>query len=50
MKKLKQSLAPFYLGFALSYFGNLKIYNWEFYAIIIPFYILVLATNFNKED
>lgn len=33
-------LSPFYLGGALSAFADINFMDWEFYAIIIPFYIL----------
>ena len=46
---LKESLAPFYLGGALSGFGNIDFFQWQFYAIIIPFFILVKLTNFNQK-
>lgn len=49
MKRLVELLAPAYLGFALSAFANISFYQWEFYAIIIPFYILVKATDFNNS-
>jgi hypothetical protein len=50
MKRLAGLLAPAYLGFALSAFANESWYQWQFYAIIIPFYILVIATDFNKSE
>jgi hypothetical protein len=50
MKRLVELLAPAYLGFALSAFANVSWYQWQFYAIIVPFYILVKLTDFNKED
>jgi hypothetical protein len=50
MKRLVELLAPAYLGFALSAFTNVSWQQWEFYAIIIPFYILVKATDFNKDE
>ncbi len=30
-----------YLGFALSFFGNIHFDQWEFYAILVPVAILV---------
>ena len=50
MKRLKDLLAPLWLGFSLAHFGNISFLQWEFYAIIIPFYILVKLTNFNNND
>jgi hypothetical protein len=50
MKRLAGLLAPAYLGFALNAFADMKWYQWEFYAIIVPFYILVKLTDFNKEE
>lgn len=50
MKFLKELLAPIYLGFALSAFGNLHWYDWRFYAIIVPFFIIAKATEFNKDE
>jgi hypothetical protein len=39
-----------YLGFALSKFANVYWDQWEFYAFLVPFYILVIATDFNKSE
>lgn len=50
MKFIKDLLAPMYLGFALSAFGDLHWYNWQFYAIIVPFFILAEITDFNKDE
>lgn len=50
MKRLVGLLAPAYLGFALSAFANISWYQWEFYAIIVPFYVLVKLTDFNNND
>jgi hypothetical protein len=50
MKILKEYLAPLYLGFAISIFANLHWYNWQFYAISVPFFILAKITNFNKDE
>jgi hypothetical protein len=50
MKKfLIDSLAPFYLGGALSAIGNVHYYQWQFWAIIVPFFLLVKITNFNQD-
>lgn len=38
----------FYLGLALSSFTNISVFNWEFYAITIPFTILEITRNFKK--
>jgi hypothetical protein len=48
MKKIIKLLAPLYLGFALSAFAKLSYSDWEFYAIIVPFFLLVAITKFNK--
>lgn len=37
-----------YLGFALSFFADLSLLNWKFYAILIPFAILETIRNFKK--
>ena len=50
MKRILGLLAPMWLGFALSCFGHVYWYQWEFYAIIVPFYILQLIKNSNKEE
>ena len=50
MKFLKGLLAPLYLGFALGAFANLRWDDWQFYAIIVPFWILVGITDFNKDE
>ena len=50
MKKfLIQGLSPAYLGGSLSLFGDVHYYQWEFYAIIVPFFLLVKLTNFNQK-
>ena len=49
MKLLKELLAPMYLGFALGAFANLQWSDWQFYAIIVPFWILVTIAGFNKD-
>ena len=50
MKLLKELLAPMYLGFALGAFANLQWSDWQFYVIIVPFWILVTVTKFNKDE
>lgn len=50
MKFLKEILAPMYLGFALGAFAKMYWYQWEFYAIIVPFYIIARVTKFNNDD
>lgn len=50
MRKFLELLAPFYLGFALSTFANIWWYQWEFYAIIVPFYILTAVPKIKPED
>lgn len=51
MKKLLNDLlAPLYLGGALAVFGGIHYYQWKFYAIIIPFYILAKLTKFNQDS
>ncbi len=37
-----------YLGFMLSYLGNMNFMNWRFYAILIPFGVLNVLIN-NRE-
>lgn len=50
MKFIKDLLAPMYLGFALSAFADLHWYQWQFYAIIVPFFLLAKITDFNKDE
>lgn len=50
MKFLKELLAPMYLGFALGAFANLNWDQWQFYAIIVPFYIIARVTKFNNDN
>lgn len=50
MKKLVELLAPLWLGFSLAHFGNISFLQWQFYAIVIPFFILVKITDFNKNN
>lgn len=42
-----KNLSFFYLGFAISHFGNVPFYDWKFYAIIVPFVIL---NAFHKDE
>ena len=48
MKLLKEMAAPMYLGFALSAFANIHWFNWQFWAILVPFFILVRLTKWNQ--
>ena len=50
MKIFKDILAPMWLGFSIAFFGHITFMQWQFYAIIIPFYILARATGFNQKD
>lgn len=50
MKTLKELLAPLYLGFALGMFAGLHWNDWQFYAIIVPFFVLAKITGFNKDE
>ena len=50
MKFLKEYLAPLYLGFAISAFADLHWFNWQFWAIIVPFFLLAKITDFNKDE
>jgi 1,4-dihydroxy-2-naphthoate octaprenyltransferase len=50
MKRLVESLAPIYLGFALLTFANIDWNQWEFYAITVPFCILDAISDFNKSE
>ena len=38
---LKKCGYGFYLGFSLAFFADVYVYDWRFYAIIIPTVILV---------
>jgi hypothetical protein len=50
MKRLVESLAPIYLGFALLEFANISWVQWEFYVITVPFCILDAISDFNKSE
>ena len=50
MKILKDFLAPAYLGFALGMFAGLQWYDWQFWAIIVPFFVLAKITGFNQDE
>lgn len=50
MKFLREILAPLYLGGSLSLFANVHWYQWQLYAIVVPFFILVKITGFNREE
>jgi len=43
-------VAPLWLGFSLACFGHISFMQWQFYAIVIPFFILARATGFNQRD
>jgi hypothetical protein len=49
MKRFKDILAPMYLGFAVSVFANIHFYNWQFWAILVPFFVIAKITDFNKN-
>jgi hypothetical protein len=49
MERIKDLLAPMYLGFSLSIFTEINLKQWQFYAIIIPFLIIAKATKFNQN-
>ena len=38
-----------YLGGALLYFGNISVFYWKFYAIVIPFIVLDVIKNNKKK-
>lgn len=48
-KRLIAAIAPFYLGGALSAFGNVHYFQWQFWAIVVPFFLLVKITKFNQD-
>lgn len=50
MKRFKDILAPAYLGFAIAAFAKITFVDWQFWAIIIPFYLLVKISGFNKDE
>ena len=49
MKKLLELSGPIYLGAALSFFGGIILLNWEFYAIIVPFFVIAKISGFNRR-
>jgi len=50
MKKHLGFLGAFYLGFSLSYFANIHLWNWEFWVIILPVNFLFVADKeLNKK-
>jgi hypothetical protein len=48
--RLIKALAPLYLGGALGAIGNIHWNQWQFYAIGVPFFILVKITKFNVDE
>ena len=50
MKRIKEILAPMYLGFAVSAFANIHWFNWQFWAIIVPFFIIAKVTKWNQNE
>lgn len=50
MKKHLGFLGAFYLGFSLTCFANIYLWNWEFWAIMLPVNILFTADkDLNKK-
>ena len=47
--KFLEYLAAAYLGFALTMFAGLKIVDWQFWAIIVPYYLLLYVGAASKE-
>jgi uncharacterized membrane protein YoaK (UPF0700 family) len=43
MRKVFKVLAPFYLGASLSIFANVNCFQWQFWAIVVPFLLLQIA-------
>jgi uncharacterized membrane protein YoaK (UPF0700 family) len=43
MNKVFKVLAPFYLGASLSIFANVNCFQWQFWAIVVPFLLLLKA-------
>ena len=48
--KAYKSIAPLWLGFSLACFGKISFMTWQFYAIVIPFFILLRITEFNQDE
>ena len=47
-------LSALYLGFALTMFAKLSVTDWQFWAIIVPFWILndtdITISKINKSN
>lgn len=41
MNFIRNSAGPIYLGIALGAFCNTWCYQWQFYAVVIPFWALM---------
>jgi hypothetical protein len=50
MNNVYRHIGPLWLGFSLSAFGKISFMTWQFYAIVIPFFILLRITKFNKDE
>jgi len=50
MNNIYRHLGPLWLGFSLAAFGKISFMTWQFYAIVIPFFILLRITKFNKDE
>lgn len=50
MNNVYRHIGPLWLGFSLACFGKISCMTWQFYAIVIPFFILARATGFNQRD
>jgi hypothetical protein len=50
MNKVYRHLGPLWLGFSLACFGKISFMTWQFYAIVIPFFILLRITKFNQDE
>jgi hypothetical protein len=50
MKKTLRIIAGFYLGFALSIFGGIDCFDWRFYVIVCPFFLLWIISDEDDSE
>jgi hypothetical protein len=50
MNNVYRHIGPLWLGFSLACFGGISFMTWQFYAIVVPFFILVRITKFNQNE
>jgi len=48
MKKYIGHIASSYLGFSLNFFCGLTVFDWQFWAIVVPVIIMFIIDKFEN--